>query len=140
MVKLSALTDTERQALDALVQRLYTRYHGQIQSVVLFGSKARGDASPDSDIDVLVVLTNDDPDLRSSVRQLAARVSLEYDILISMFAVGRSHWKRLSRYRFPIYQAIQSEGIPLVPRVNAFILHPRKMTANACFSRQDLQD
>jgi predicted nucleotidyltransferase len=113
--KLSALTDTERQALDALVQRLYTRYHSQIQSVVLFGSKARGDASPDSDIDVLVVLTNDDPDLRSSVHRLAARVSLEYDLLISVRAVGRSHWKRLSRYRFPIYQAIQSEGIPLVP-------------------------
>ena len=113
--KLSALTDTERQALDALVQRLYTRYRGQIQSVVLFGSKARGDARPDSDIDVLVVLTNDDPDLRSSVRRLVARVSLEYDLLISVRAVGRSHWKRLSRYRFPIYQAIQSEGIPLVP-------------------------
>jgi hypothetical protein len=25
-------------------------------------------------------------------------------------------------------------------RVNAFILHPHKTTADACFSRQDLQD
>jgi hypothetical protein len=29
--------------------------------------------------------------------------------------VGHSHWKTLSRYRFPIYQAIQAEGIALTP-------------------------
>lgn len=115
MDKLTALTDTERQALDTLVERLYARYHGQIQSVFLFGSKALGDAGPSSDIDVLVILTNDDPNLRSRVRRLAARVSLEYDLLISMRAVGQSHWEELSRYRFPIYEAIRSEGIPLKP-------------------------
>ena len=94
------------------------RHSNLIQSVTLFGSKARGDAGPDSDIDVIIVLTNDDPHLRSSVRRLAARVSLEYDLLISARAVGRSHWHKLSRYQFPIYQAIQSEGIVLSPESN----------------------
>jgi len=111
----AALTDTKRQALEALGQRLRMHHGNRVQSVVLFGSKARGDAGPDSDIDVLVVLTGDDPHLRSSVRRLAARVSLEYDLLISMFAVGRSHWETLSHYRFPLYQAIQAEGILLTP-------------------------
>ena len=115
MDKHSALTDTEHRALETLVRRLYTRHDGQIQSVTLFGSKARGDAGPDSDIDVIIVLTNDDPHLRSSVRRLAARVSLEYDLLISVRAVGRSHWYELSHYRFPLYQAIQAEGIALTP-------------------------
>jgi len=113
MNKYSTLTTTERQALETLVQRLYMRHSDLIQSATLFGSKARGDAGPDSDIDVIVVLTNDDPHLRSSVRRLAARVSLEYDLLISVRAVGRSHWHKLSHYRFPIYRAIQAEGIPL---------------------------
>ena len=110
-----ALTDTERRALETLVRRLYASCGSQIRSVVLFGSKARGDAGPDSDIDVLVVLSDDDPYLCSSVRRLAARVSLEYDLLFSVRAVGRSHWERLARYRFPIYQAIQSDGIDLTP-------------------------
>jgi len=112
----SALTDTEQQALAALIQRLYASYGSRIRSVVLFGSKARGDAGPDSDIDVLVVLSDDDPHLCSNVRRLAARVSLEYDLLFSVRAMGRSHWERLARYRFPIYQAIQSDGIDLTPR------------------------
>ncbi len=80
-----------------------------------FLAKSRGDAGPDSDIDVLVVLTDDDPHLRSSVRRLAARVSLEYDLLLSVRAVGHSQWNKLARYRFPIYQAIQSNGIDLTP-------------------------
>jgi predicted nucleotidyltransferase len=111
-----ALTDIERRALETLVQRLYASYGSQIRSVVLFGSKARGDAGPDSDIDVLVVLSDDDPHLCSNVRRLAARVSLEYDLLFSVRAMGRSHWERLARYRFPLYQAIQSDGIDLTPR------------------------
>jgi len=116
MDKYSTLTDTERQALEALVQRLHMHHGNRVQSVVLFGSKARGDASLDSDIDVMVVLADDDPDLRSSVRRLAARVSLEYDLLLSVRAASRSQWEKLSRYRFPIYQAIQAEGIALIPK------------------------
>jgi predicted nucleotidyltransferase len=115
MNEIATLTDTERQALDALVQRLYAHHGDQIRSVVLFGSKSRGDAGFHSDVDVLVVLSNDDPHLQSSVRRLAARVSLEYDLLLSMRAVSRSRWDRLARYRFPIYQAIQADGINLAP-------------------------
>lgn len=116
MDRLSSLSDTERQALELLAERLCAGFGSRVKSVVLFGSKSRGDAGPDSDIDVLVVLADDDPYLRSSVRRLAARVSLEYDLLISVRAVGRSRWDRLTRYRFPLYQAIQSDGIDLTPK------------------------
>lgn len=97
------------------MERLYAEYPGQVQSVLLFGSKARGDAGPESDIDVVVTLTNDDPNLRSAVRRLAARVSLEHDLLLSVQAVSRSRWKELVRYRFPLYEAIISEGLDLTP-------------------------
>ena len=111
--KLSLLSDNEREALDSLVERLHAKHNGHIQSIVLFGSKARGDFGPDSDIDVVVVLDNDDPEMRMSVRGVAADVSLAYDVLISVRAIGRSHWRELSQHRFPLYQAIVTDGIPL---------------------------
>ncbi len=107
------LTTGERLALNIFVRQLHARFGDRVSSVVLFGSKARGDSGPDSDVDVLVRLTDDDPQLQSEVRRLAARVSLEYDLLLSVRAVGRSQWERMARYRTPLFHALQSEGVPL---------------------------
>jgi uncharacterized protein len=107
------LSTHEREALAAFRQELARHHRDRVQPVFLFGSKARGDAGPDSDVDVLVALTTDDPRVRSDVRRLAARISLEYGLLISVRAAGRSRWAELARYRFPLYQAIQAEGIDL---------------------------
>lgn len=42
--------------LAELKERLTAAYGDRLHSVVLFGSEARGDAGPDSDIDILAVL------------------------------------------------------------------------------------
>ena len=39
-------------------QSLKTLYGEQLDKIVLFGSQARGDATPESDIDILIVLKN----------------------------------------------------------------------------------
>ncbi len=113
MKRQGSLTHTEQRALDTFVQRLYAQCGSSVQSVILFGSKARGDAGPDSDVDLLVRLADDNPELAWTVRRLAARVSLEHDLLISVHTVGRTQWDKLSRHRFPLYLAIISEGIDL---------------------------
>jgi uncharacterized protein (UPF0332 family) len=48
--------DIER-ALAHFRARLLTAFPGQIRHVILYGSTARGDARPDSDVDVLIVVT-----------------------------------------------------------------------------------
>ena len=42
--------------VDELKERLAAAYGARLHAVVLFGSEVRGDARPDSDIDVLAVL------------------------------------------------------------------------------------
>ena len=86
--------------------------------MVLFGSKARGDDTPDSDIDLLVVLNANDWQLRDTIRTLGARISLEYEVLLSVRAVSLDKWAELARYQFPLYRAIQAEGIMLFSSEN----------------------
>ncbi len=52
----AALTEEEQRALSEYQDFLLRRFPRQIERLVLFGSRARGDAAADSDIDVLVLL------------------------------------------------------------------------------------
>jgi predicted nucleotidyltransferase len=54
--KAIALTKKEQRALNEYRNLLLRRFPGQMERLVLFGSKARGEATPGSDVDVLVVL------------------------------------------------------------------------------------
>jgi predicted nucleotidyltransferase len=48
-----ALAPAERQAIEAAAAALRARF--PVTDIVLFGSKARGDSDPESDIDLLVL-------------------------------------------------------------------------------------
>ena len=47
-------TTTLQAQLDRMVKRIVKRFHPE--QIILFGSQARGDAGPDSDVDLLVVM------------------------------------------------------------------------------------
>ena len=55
------LTRQERVALKAYQDYLLAALPDQIERIVLFGSKARGDSARDSDIDLLVVVGGEKP-------------------------------------------------------------------------------
>jgi predicted nucleotidyltransferase len=63
----------------------------RLEAVYLYGSQARGEAQPDSDIDVLVVTRGafDYFDLLERTSQLTADLSLEYDTVIAKVFVSK---------------------------------------------------
>jgi len=79
----------------------------------LFGSKARGDSHPWSDIDILIIVSEEDWPLRQEINTLAARVSLQYDVLLGPRVIGQERWERMKRHRFSLYRNVAAEGIPL---------------------------
>lgn len=58
-----------QQKIGEMVQRIVGRFHPE--KIILFGSYARGDAGPDSDVDLLVVMP-----VAGSKRQIAVEISL----------------------------------------------------------------
>ena len=109
----------EQQAIQTFIHQLHERFPGQVIQVTLFGSKARGDSGPWSDIDVLLIVREESWALRGEISELGADISLEYGVLIGPRVIGQERWARMERERFGLYRNIAAEGISLAS-VDAF--------------------
>jgi predicted nucleotidyltransferase len=79
--------------------------------IILYGSRARGDAHPDSDYDLLVLTDQQtDLDLEDKLRAAIFNFQLEYDILLSVFAYNRSQWNSPLYRAMPFHKNIEREG------------------------------
>jgi predicted nucleotidyltransferase len=105
----------EQQAVSDFVDRLRQYHPKRVLQTILFGSKARGDSTPESDIDILIIVDDEDWRFSHAISDLAADVSLEYDVLIGPRVIGRERWERMTRRRSGLYRAVAAEGIPLSP-------------------------
>jgi predicted nucleotidyltransferase len=109
------LSPQEIRAVEAFVNLLHERHPFRILQTVLFGSKARGDSQPWSDIDILIIVDTEDWRFQHAISTLGARVSLEYDVLIGPRVIGQKRWEGLRDKGFSFYRNIEAEGIPLDP-------------------------
>ncbi len=111
VVKKSNLKPQELQAVQKYVNYLQKTIPEQVKVVALFGSKARGDSQRDSDIDVLVILAQEDRQLRRVILKQAARISLEYDVLLSPRVIGAERWEQMRG--FSLYRNVVREATGL---------------------------
>ena len=99
---------------DERIARLLKR---QIQSMapvrrlVVYGSRARGNASEDSDLDVFIELSQITPALRRQISDIAWEVGFSEGMVISTFVATTQAITNSPLSANPILKAIQSEGI-----------------------------
>jgi len=102
-------------AIQAYVDELTHRFGGQLVDVMLFGSQARGQATRDSDIDIMVVL--DHPAARdlSEARGIAFDVWLTHGVLLSIRALSRESWRELEEMNSLFYRNVMHDRLSLFP-------------------------
>lgn len=87
-------------------------YGGRLKKLVLYGSYARGDYTPDSDIDIMVVLKGkvDTIDEIFRMSDITTDLELKYEVLISGLAFSENDYlnKRTS-----LFLNVKKEGIEL---------------------------
>ncbi len=112
--EVSHLNIQEQIVIKTFLHRIEAEMGDQLLAVYLFGSRARGDAQPDSDIDLAVLLKESTPEIRKAIHYLAADVWLENGLFISTRVWSQSHWQRHAEIQSRLYRNIQREGIDLL--------------------------
>jgi len=92
-----ALNTKEKSALQQFKADLNQAIGNQLIELKLFGSKARGDDRPDSDIDLLVIVTTDDWRICDVVYGIATDILLQTDISISPKVISKNRLEQIQK-------------------------------------------
>ena len=77
--------------------------------VIMFGSQARGDATKDSDIDLLIILPDLNPPKRKLISEIAWEAGFDADKVISTFPTTM---QEMNYYAIlPFYRNVKKEGV-----------------------------
>ena len=107
--------ETLKEMLIELADMLLNVYHNKLKTVILYGSTARGTATDESDIDIMVLVDGTDQELRNfgdRLNDISTDISLKYFKVFSIMDISYQEfitWMKIS----PFYRNVSEEGLIL---------------------------
>lgn len=112
LVKKGFLTEKEQQALIRLISELKASWP-RIK-IKLFGSKVKGNADKESDLDVLILLPNDlSNNIRRRIIHKIFDLNLLFETNLSPLILSEKEWRSGFIPLLPIHHYIEEEGVAL---------------------------
>jgi len=100
-----------KNALKKFITSVEKLYGGDLDKIILFGSQARGDAGPDSDVDILIVAHNKlSLGNRDKLITVISDLAIEDNLLFNFIEISTV---RFESEKSPLLLNVQKEGITL---------------------------
>lgn len=103
------LTKEDRQIAKEFQRRLTAVV--PILDLHVFGSRARGNATPDSDLDIFIEVETLTPQLRQQISEIAWEVGFEMDRVISTIVATRDQLEHGAMGANPLVLNVEREGV-----------------------------
>jgi predicted nucleotidyltransferase len=103
----------EEKELKELKEILQGLLGDRMLRITLFGSRARGDYSNDSDIDVAIIVRGLTRELKNKILDRVAEIELKYLTPLSTFVLSEDEFNHLRKKERRIALDIEREGVPL---------------------------
>jgi predicted nucleotidyltransferase len=99
-------------------EALIELFGNKLKQLILFGSYARGEQEPGSDVDIMILVDETEEKLkqyRDRVSEIMTDLSLKYDVLVSL--MEKSYDRYMQRLDIlPFYRNIYDEGLEIYGR------------------------
>ena len=92
---------------------LISQFDGEVLKIMVFGSYAKGEETPESDLDILVVVKN--KELEKQIDDIAYKIMWNFDFapLLSIYVISEEHFNYIKKIRTGFYESIEEEGIEI---------------------------
>lgn len=107
------LSGVNAQAVKEFCSEIKRKLRTSVLDVRVFGSVARGSATPESDIDVLVLLEVSAPEIRDKIAEIALDINLKYDVVISPVIISKEHYSNSLFQETAFYRNLEQEGVSI---------------------------
>ncbi len=101
--------------IEQYVEKIKKIYGSHVKQIILYGSYARGDFRPDSDVDIMILVDISDLELKSYGEQLSYMTydfNLDNDIDIKPIAKSEELFNKWV-VNYPFYSNVHKEGVIL---------------------------
>ena len=110
-----AMKEQDRKIVLELKKRLSADLQKRVIKFILYGSRARGVDTADSDLDLVALVDEKTPEIESALDDLAYGVMWDYDFkpIISLKVFSEASFRSSTEKGMSFYRHIEKEGIPI---------------------------
>lgn len=107
------MTPRTVEIIKELKKSLVSHFDQEILRIVVFGSYAKGKETPESDLDILVVVKN--KELERQIDDIAYKIMWDSDFtpLLSVCVMSEEHFNYIKKIGTGFYESIEEEGIEI---------------------------
>lgn len=105
------LSNKEKNIISTFKKRIERKFPEEIMKVLIFGSKARGDAVKDSDIDILVITKSNDKKIIKEIRFTGYELEIDNNIVLSIQVLSNDYVDHLRNLPTQFIQNVDREAI-----------------------------
>jgi predicted nucleotidyltransferase len=110
---LEHLTGDEKKAVAEIREHVNGLLGSRLKGLYVFGSKARGDYDPESDVDLAILVDDLDNPMKRRIIDIVVEVETRYIVVISSLVLSWKEFSHLLERERRLALDIQKEGIPI---------------------------
>jgi predicted nucleotidyltransferase len=105
--------EQDRALIEEFKRRLPNDIATHIRCMIMYGSRARGDAGQDSDLDLVALVDENSSILEQALDEIAYNLMWDHDFkpIISLKVFTEERFRRSAAKGYSYYRAIEREGI-----------------------------